>query len=439
MVGKPSALLQPDKITLLFIGIAMIWISSNLNWGSKNWMGILEADARGYYGFLPATFIYHDLNFNYLREIEGGKYYNPHFFYDYRTQYEGKTINKYYIGTALAELPFFLAAHCLTLLTGGEADGYSRLYPVMMSIAALFYMLAGLWCLNKLLSLYELNSKVRSLILITGLFGTNLFYYTVGEPGMSHVFSFAFISCFLLLAKKWLFMPKPGTLVFLSFLFSFIVLIRPVNGLIVFFLPFIAGSFQKLKIAIHLSFQLKSAILLSLLVGLTALFLQLLVYKVSTGNFLIYAYGSEGFNFLNPRLLEFLFSYKKGAFLYTPVFLLSLSGLFILFKQKKFLGWSFAAFILFLFYVLSSWYMWFYGGGFSARPLVEFIPVFMLCLGFALSGLSHIPKRILQFSSIVLILLCQIQTFQYRYHQIHWSEMTKEKYWSVFLRLDRIL
>ena len=37
-----------------------------------------------------------------------------------------------------------------------------------------------------------------------------------------------------------------------------------------------------------------------------------------------------------------------------------------------------------------------------------------------------------------LIILCQIQTYQYRYTLIHWSDMTREKYWDVFLRVDRI-
>ncbi|PKP23459.1 MAG: hypothetical protein CVU06_08150 [Bacteroidetes bacterium HGW-Bacteroidetes-22] len=51
-------------LTISFIVMVVITVSSNLHWGGdKNWTGIVEADARGYYAYLPAVFIYHDLNF----------------------------------------------------------------------------------------------------------------------------------------------------------------------------------------------------------------------------------------------------------------------------------------------------------------------------------------------------------------------------------------
>ena len=40
--------------------------------------------------------------------------------------------------------------------------------------------------------------------------------------------------------------------------------------------------------------------------------------------------------------------------------------------------------------------------------------------------------------TIALILVCQIQTFQYKKGYIHWSEMSKERYWEHFLRLDKV-
>ena len=58
------------RIQLLIgvVSILLIWISSNLNWGKDNWKGMLEADAKGYYAYLPATFIYQDLNFGFFDE-----------------------------------------------------------------------------------------------------------------------------------------------------------------------------------------------------------------------------------------------------------------------------------------------------------------------------------------------------------------------------------
>jgi hypothetical protein len=84
--------------------------------------------------------------------------------------------------------------------------------------------------------------------------------------------------------------------------------------------------------------------------------------------------------------------------------------------------------------------MWYYGGSFSSRVYVEYLPLFMIVLAVFLNAQSVSMKKILSNSLIVLlILVCQIQTFQYRYYEIHWSDMTKEKYWNVFLRVDRLV
>ena len=39
---------------------------------------------------------------------------------------------------------------------------------------------------------------------------------------------------------------------------------------------------------------------------------------------------------------------------------------------------------------------------------------------------------------VLLIAVCQLQTYQYRYYFIHWSNMDKEHYWRVFMRVDLI-
>ena len=91
-------------------------------------------------------------------------------------------------------------------------------------------------------------------------------------------------------------------------------------------------------------------------------------------------------------------------------------------------------------YVFSSWWNWYYGGSFSSRVYVEFIPVFMILLAAALHGIAGKYRKGAFVALIVLLtILCQVQTYQYRYYQIHWSEMTREKYWEVFLRIDKLV
>ena len=50
----------------------------------------------------------------------------------------------------------------------------------------------------------------------------------------------------------------------------------------------------------------------------------------------------------------------------------------------------------------------------------------MLPLALILEQLRRMRSGIIG-AIALLIVLCQIQTFQYRYYQIHWSDMTKEK------------
>lgn len=431
---------NPSKVTIAIILLIMTVVSSNLNWGKDHWKDIIESDAKGNYAYLPAIFIYHDLNFGFFDRIEKVDYYDKNLYYDYRSFANGKVINKYYCGTALAELPFFLGAHALSYTLDYKPDGYSKLYHIFINIAALFYLLIGLIYLNATLKSYEIGEWEKSLVLFAAVFGTNLFYYVVGEPGMSHVYSFAFISMFFHYSRKYFSAFQPIYIPILGFLLGMIVLIRPVNGLIILILPFASGSFQSLILGLRLAFRNYQWLLSGLVIAVGIMSVQLIIYKLSTGSFFVYAYGAEGFNFRDPHMLEILFSYKKGLFLYTPLYLLCFTGGYYFWKSSRFSFFSWFGFFLLITYVFSSWWMWYYGGSFSSRVYVEYIPLFMMLLAIALREMRSKPvKKVFVAAIILLTILCQIQTYQYRYYQIHWADMTQEKYWDVFLRVDKLM
>jgi len=432
--------LKPSLISLFVIVLITTISSSNLNWGDKTWVGIIESDAKGYYAYLPATFIYQDLNFGFFDKIEKEKYYNENLYYDYRASSNGSTINKYYCGTAIAQLPFFLIAHVSSYIFGYDTDGYSKPYPILINIAGLFYLLLGLLFLNFTLQSYQHGEKTRAITLFAGVFGTHLFYYAVVEPGLSHIYSFAFISMFFFCSRKYFYSPKKKYVFYLSVLLAMIILIRPINILIVFILPFAAGTFSTFKKGLSYLLEQKLYVLLCLLLCIAIVSIQFIVYKISTGSFFVYSYGDEGFNFLDPHFIDILFSYRKGLFLYTPLLFLSLLGCYFLFQSStyKFVAWL--GFFILITYIFSSWWMWYYGGSFSSRVYVEYIPLFMILLALSIDRIR--PRSLKRFYISLLVLLifvCQFQTFQYRHLDIHWSDMTKEKYWSVFLSVDKYL
>jgi hypothetical protein len=427
-----------SKITITFILFIMTIVCSNLNWSKNNWEHIVESDAKGYYAYLPAVFIYNDYNFQFFDQIEKTKYYHENLYYDYRSGANGATINKYYCGTAIAELPFFLIAHFASYLGHYDMDGYSKLYPILISIAALFYLFIGLFFVNKTLNFYQISEKQKSLVLIASVFGTNLFYYAIVEPGMSHVYSFTFVALFIYYAKSYFITFNIKHFLKLSSILALIILLRPINGLIVFALPFLAGHISVLKQGFVQLFKSKVYLLLSILIFIAIVSIQLIYYKIATGSFLAYSYGEEGFDFLNPHMIDMLFSYRKGLFLYTPLFLLSLAGAYYLWQSSKFQFFAITLFLLLLVYVFSSWWMWYYGGSFSSRVFVEYIPFFMVLLAIALQQLeSNLSRKIFTSLIIFFILLCQFQTYQYRYFIIHWSDMTKEKYWDSYTHIGK--
>tara|TARA_B110000503_G_C7139366_1_gene410233 strand:- start:990 stop:2285 length:1296 start_codon:yes stop_codon:yes gene_type:complete len=424
------------SISYLFIAITLFFVTTNINWGKDDWKGALESDAKGYYAYLPAVFIYQDLNFAFLDKIEQ-KYDQQHIYYEYRSNAHGVLINKYYAGVSVLQLPFFAGAHALTVITGGDADGYSKYYMLAISVSSWFYHLVGLYFMIQLFQYFKIKPKTIALLLFVISFGTNLFVYTIVEAGMSHVYSFAMVSAFLYFAYKAFVLGLHRYLLWSSFLLGLIVLCRPINALIVLFIPFLFPRVNDFLKSLSSAVNKWKSILQLVLPILIIVCIQLIYYKLATGHFLVYSYDEEGFNFANPEWFNFLFRYKKGLFLYTPLYLIGVSSLLFVKQLSGFQKsvWFIAMGIVI--YVFSSWWMWFYGGSFSARVMVEFIPLFMLPLALLLNQLTGARRAALSIVVVLLIGLCQIQSYQYRYYEIHYSEMTQEKYWEVFLLRNR--
>ncbi|MDQ3111813.1 MAG: hypothetical protein M3R17_18145 [Bacteroidota bacterium] len=423
------------KLTIPFIVLVCTWHSANIHWG-KHWHPIIASDGKGYYSYLPAVFIYHDLNFSFFDTIEN-KYYDSHLKYDYRSMGNGKIINKYFCGVSVLQLPFFLGGHAAAKISGAEMDGYSKPYAIALNIGAIFWLMIGLIYMRKLLLAFGADRLKASLVILTFVFGTNLFFYTIGEPAMSHVYSFALVTLFFVYSKKWIDNSQNKYLLLTFLLLGIIAVVRPVNLLIILWIPFAAGSLPATFGLIKKTIAKPLCLIAALLFFILPVFIQLVIYKISTGHFFVYAYGIEKFNFGNPEIINFLFSYKKGLFIYTPLTFLSLFGLIPLWKQNRFRAlWIFCSLLLIV-YVLSCWWMWFYGGSFGMRAMIEFFPIFALLFYFLIDAIKIKTLRwgIIAITLLVVI-LCQFQTLQYRYEVIHWSDMDKESYWNTFLNID---
>ncbi len=401
----------------------------------------ISSDGRGYYEYLPALFIYNDLHFSYIDTLQTEFYEAEHNKLIYSQLDNGQRINKYFVGTAVLQAPFFLVAHAIA---SGEnsahpPDGFSLTYQKGMLYAGIFYLFLGLVFIRLLLQTYHVNGWWIFFIQLATLFATPLLNYTMYDSAYSHVYSFFLVSWFLYVVRKYFLSGRPGYLVVSLIALGFIVIVRPVNVLVLIFTPLLVESFGAYIQQVRLIFQKH---LIPLLIGsvlLCLLFsLQLYVSFLQTGNPLNYNYGDEGFNFTNPAFFRFLFSYWKGFFLWTPWWLLVfVTGIIYWIYQKKY--YHAIAFILsftILVYVLSSWHAWSYGGSIGQRPMIDFYAVFILLFVPVFSEKMKTGKWLLAAFFPVLAVVMQVQIFQYQRAIIPWDGTTREMYWKVFLNTN---
>ncbi|MFK7920598.1 MAG: hypothetical protein AB8H47_01515 [Bacteroidia bacterium] len=438
-MGKTFASSRLPYWSLAFCGAILIFSAANVQWNPIRWEGIVRSDGKGYFAYLPAVLVYQDLNFGFFEELEGEKYYQSHIYYDYRFDADGGKVNRYFAGTAFVLSPFYLLGHGVALLSSFDADGYSLPYYISVHIGAIFYTLLGLYLCILLLRDFGIKDRYISLVLPAILLGTNLFYYPMMEGLMSHHFSFCFITALLLASRRWL-GGNPGALLWMGVCIGTIVLIRPINGIVIFLLPFMAENGQAFWNQLKSTFSnQKAALGLGICLSLAIASLQLLIYYLQTGSPWVYSYGEYKIDLSNSHFWQMLFSYRKGFFLYTPLAFLGLLGFYFWGKRSLFQCLGTLGFILGLVYLLSCWDFWFYGGSFGGRVFIDFYAIWALLLGFCWQSLGSSWRKVFNVGVFALIILCQIQTFQYRYQHILWDKMTQELYWDVFLRIDRIL
>src|SRR6266567_73323 len=106
---------------------------------------LIVSDGMGYYLYLPSAFIHHDLTMEWTQPLQKEDHYpDPyHEWYGLTTFRKGAYLDKYPIGLAILWLPFFIAAHILTILTGHPATGFTTWYQIAIGFAGAFYTSLG--------------------------------------------------------------------------------------------------------------------------------------------------------------------------------------------------------------------------------------------------------------------------------------------------------
>jgi hypothetical protein len=426
--------MRKGVILLSLTAVALLSLSSVFD--NEAMYGRIHADAQGYYGYLIAIFIEQSFDWEQVIRPYADTYFNGGGS-DFTVQSEFGRINKYYSGTAILILPFFLITCLFAWLLGFPVDGYSDPFQLGIMFSALFYAGVGMCYLSRFFETKGISKSISLLTVTLLLFATGLFHYSIAEPAMSHVYSFGLVCVFMYRVDRWLTLSTRADLIWASVTFGLIVLVRPVNGLVIFSVPFIADGLGPLWDKLKAKSGVISKLSIGVLLVFGVLMFQSFMYMAQVAKPLVWSYQNEGFNFADPEILNVLFSYKKGFFVYTPLAFLSAIGLlFYLFKKPK-QGMWLALFISLVVYVISCWWNWYYGGSFGHRAMIEYLPFFAFGLAFLLQELSKPLRGVVVSLSLVFVAVNLIQTYQYSKFILHWVEMDKDRYWEVFLKTGR--
>ena len=421
-----------SSVSILIVGLIMVVVSLyDRQWYDED--KIIRNDVKSYYSYLPATFIYRDISLSFLEANEDLE----KMMWPVRIN-ENEFLIVTTSGLSFLYSPFFLLGHLYASISEFEPDGYSLPYRLALQFASIFYLLLGLVFMRKTLRMFFHDATVAITIISVAL-GTNLFYYSVYEPGMPHVYCFSLISMIVYQSIKWHKNNSWQNSAILGLLFGIVTLIRPTNFLVVFFFVLWGiKSWGDFSARFNLLFRRSDLILIMILLFMVVWFPQLLYWKTMTGNWIFYSYGTKdaGFYFLNPQIFNILISYKKGWFVYTPIMLIAFIGIFLLIRKLKLAFWSISIYIIVTIYILSSWWSWWYGGGFGLRAFVDTYAVMAIPLAAVLETARKFKfVKIFIISLIGLLALYNLfQTRQYNNMAIHWWWMNKNAYWETFLK-----
>lgn len=392
---------------------------------------VIANDVVSYYAYLPAAFIEHDLTLSFTDREHTGTYWPE-------TLADGGKVIKTSMGVAMMYCPFFLAAHGLAPVLGYAADGFSVPYAFALQLAGLFYAVLGLLLLRRVLRRHFADWVTALTLLIVGLC-TNLYWYSLYEAPMSHAFSFCLFALFAWLTELWHERPTVWRSVAMGLTLGLISLIRPTNALVgVYFLLY--GLQTKDDVGEKWSLLVGSwwKLLLMAAGALLVWVPQMAYWHANTGQWLFYSYGdSERFFFGDPKVVEGLFSFRKGWLVYTPVMLFALTGLVPLFRRHRGHFWAVTLFLVLNLYVVFSWWCWWYGGSCGLRALIESYALLALPLAAWIEWVGS-RKGVLRMVLLVLLAatagLSAFHNVRYIYGSIHWDSMTRAAYFDGFLR-----
>ncbi len=404
-----------SKYILWLCYVVILWTSFFYypKWKKDRTEATISWDVSGYYWYLPAYFIYNDLKKQDFKDDILKKYHPTPELQQSYLHSSGNYINKYSLGLSIHYFPGFIIADVIARNSEHHLrDGFSTPYQLSVQITGILFCLIGLWFLRKILLVY-FPDNVVSLTLICLILGSNYLNFSAIDTAMSHNFLFTWYAILIYLSIRYYNDRGIAKAIGIGGVIGIMTLSRPTE-LISVIIPLLWGISILNKSAIYsrVGWIIKYAqdYIIAILTGFTIISLQLIYWKYTGGDWIIYSYEDQGFSWFSPHLKNYLLSFRCGWLIYTPIMLLCIIGAIQLRKRPE-LSITVLYAIVFL-YIVMAWDIWWYGG----RAMVQSYPI--LCFLMA-SAISYMLKaNILRYILLTFITICIYYNVWWT-HQIH--------------------
>jgi hypothetical protein len=418
----------------------------------------VHGDGVGYYAFARAPLIEHRLDFQHDYQSANAS------FRDARLDENGipKTIfrtstghldNHFTVGPAILWAPFLLTAHAGVLLArtmGSQipADGFSAPYRIAMAFGTALY---GFLCV--LLAARVARKYVDEcwvfLAAISIWWASSLPVYIYFNPSWSHAHSAFAVALFLWYwhetrdhrtTWQWcLFAAIAGLMLNVYYANAMMLVVLAVEGIRQYL-----AAFRDPELGPQTASRLLARHALFAAIFAACLLPTLVTRYIIYGNPFESGYISiRNWAWTSPYFLAVLFSSNHGLFVWTPVTLLAVVGLFVFWRREPRVGAAFLAATLAFYVFIACYPDWAGISSFGNRFFVSLSALFIVGLSVLLqraAGLFRSPRAALAVGAALLaclILWNMAFMFQWGTHlvpargPISWSEMIHNQFFVV--------
>jgi hypothetical protein len=419
----------------------------------------VRGDGVGYYAFLRAPLIEHNLDFSRdyqaanqgFREIRLDENGAPKDIFRTRT---GHLDNHFTVGPAILWSPLVLAAHGGVLIARGmgsnvPADGFSQPYRIAMALGTALYGFAGL-LLSFCLARKYMDEGFALLATIGIWWASSLPVYMYFNPSWSHAHSAFVVALFLWYwdatrglrsSKEWIVLGLITGLMLNVYYANLMILtaVLAVEAIRQYTAAFENGGQSQETVSQLIFKHLLFGAVVAICLAPTFITRQI----VYGGPFESGYIPLRDWLWRSPVFLKVLFSANHGLFSWTPLLLLSVIGLVIFWRKFPEPGAPFLGAALAFYLFISCYPDWAGISSFGNRFFVSLTPLFIVGLGTLLESFSKLFRsRVQSLVASAALLSCFVLwnlgfVFQWGSHlipvrgAIEWDSMVYNQFHAV--------